>query len=172
MTVNEIFDVAIKVKEKMCMCYQEMERHCNEKSMSKEFIKLAAEEIAHKNLILTGKNYLSTISDVFIVKPDRVNDMKNGIRGIKTLINKLQNNSVNLLEALNFAINLEKAFSLCHSQTISEAENMSFQRLFEILENCDREHAKRLLNIRSILSQQQKRSNINSASSYSAKSSL
>lgn len=172
MTANEIFDVAIKVKEKMCMCYQEMERHCNEKSISKELIKLAAEEIAHKNLILTGKNYLSAISDVFIVKPDRVNDMKNGIRSIKTLINKLQNNSINLYDALNCTIKLEKAFAFCHSQTISEAEDMSFQRLFEILENCDREHVKRLLNIRSILSQQQKRVHMNSSSSYSLKSSL
>jgi rubrerythrin len=58
MVLNDTFDLAIQLEEKMSGCYKAMGQLCQYESISKELTRLSSDERAHMNLLLMGKNYL------------------------------------------------------------------------------------------------------------------
>lgn len=147
MNINEVLDIAIQLEEKMSLFYQEICHLCHDKSISEELIKLSAEEIAHKNLLITGKNFINATRVIIIIKPDRIADMILGLRNINTIIHKIQNRDLNIISALNDASKLERSFAHFHLKIIDEVEDLSLKRLFEILSTCDKNHEKRIQKI-------------------------
>ena len=147
MHINEVLDTAIRLEEKMSLVYQEICHLCHDKSMSEELIKLSAEEIAHKNLLITGKNYINATGAIIILKSETVTNLRLGLRNLSTTIYKIQNRELNIISALNAAANLEKAFAQYHFKLIGDVVDMSLKRLFEILSSCDSAHEERIQKI-------------------------
>jgi len=65
MNTHEIFDLAIQAEEKLSECYKEISQLCQDKSISEELMILSKEEIDHRNLLITGTNYLNEAPDLF-----------------------------------------------------------------------------------------------------------
>ena len=80
MNINEVLDTAIQLEEKMSLFYLEICQLCHYKLMSEELIKLSAEEMAHKNLLITGKNYINATQSIIILNPKVIVNFKNGLR--------------------------------------------------------------------------------------------
>lgn len=147
MNINEVLDTAIRLEEKLSLLYQEIGHLCHDKSMSEELIRLSAEEIAHKNLLITGKNYINATGAIIILKSDTITNLRLGLRNLSTTINRIQNRKLNIISALNDATKLEKAFAQYHFKLIDDVEDMSLKRLFEILSACDTAHEERIQKI-------------------------
>jgi len=147
MAIKETFDLAIQLEEKMSGCYKEISRLCQEESLAKEFIRLSNDEIAHRNLLLMGKNYLEVAPDIFHLSRERIGEMENGLNKITKLIERTHDKNISLEEALNDAAELERLFEQFHLKTIVEVEDISLKKLFEALSADDKIHRERLINI-------------------------
>lgn len=147
MSIDELFDFAIQLEEKMSECYEEISQLCQVRSISKELIMLAKDEIGHMRLLIKGKNYLNEAPDVFSLKSDRIPELKMGLHRLIRLINDLHDKRIDLEEAINDAVELERLFEQFHLKTIAEVNDPNLKILFETLSSDDKVHKERLLGI-------------------------
>lgn len=147
MSIHELFDLAIQAEERMSVCYKEMSQICQNESISKELMILSKDEIDHMNLLATGKNYLKEAPDIFGLKSERITELKIGLNKITRLIESVQKNRVNLEEALNDAVEIERLFEQFHLNKITEVKEPSLRSLFEALSAGDKDHKERLMKI-------------------------
>ena len=144
MNINEVLDTAIQLEEIMSLFYHEICQLCHDQLMSEELIKLSAEEIAHKNLLITGKNYINATQSIIILKPKVIAKLKIGLKNISTLIQKIQNRKLNILSALQAALTIESSLYQYHLKIIDEVKDIALKRLFEILSTCDKAHEEKI----------------------------
>jgi len=147
MAIEDTFDLAIKLEEKMSECYKEISRLCQDESIASEFIKLSNDEIAHRDLLLMGKNYLKEAPDVFSLRRERIGELEIGLNKITGLIERVRDKNVALEEALNDAAELERLFEQFHLKAIAEVRDASLKKLFEALSVDDKTHRMRLINV-------------------------
>jgi rubrerythrin len=147
MAIDETFDLAIQLEEKMSECYKEISRLFRDESIAKEFIRLSNDETAHKNLLLMGKNYLKEAPDIFHLKRERISEMKLGLKGIIGLIKRVHDKKIDIEEALNDAAELERLFEQFHLKTVAEVKDASLKKLFEALSTDDKTHRMRLISV-------------------------
>jgi rubrerythrin len=147
MNISETFDLAIQMEERMAQCYREINKLCQDEAISKELVRLSYDEIAHADLLITGKNYLKEIPDIFTLKSERITEMKIGLDRIIRLIDSVQGENVDFEGALNDAAELERLFEQFHLKTIAEVKDASLKKLFVALSADDKAHRRRLLSI-------------------------
>ena len=147
MAIEDTFDLAIKLEEKMSECYKEISRLCQDESIANEFIKLSNDEIAHRDLLLMGKNYLKEAPDVFSLRRERISELEIGLNKIIGLIERVHDKKIALEEALNDAAELERLFEQFHLRTIAEVKDASLKKLFEALSTDDKTHRMRLISV-------------------------
>jgi len=147
MAIEESFDLAIQLEEKMSECYKEISRLCQEESIANEFVRLSNDEIAHMNLLIMGKNYLKEAPDIFHLRRERIEELKIGLNKITGLIERVRDKKIALEEALNDAAELERLFEQFHLRTIAEVKDASLKKLFEALSVDDKTHRMRLINV-------------------------
>ncbi len=145
MAIEETFDLAIQLEEKMSECYKEISRVCQEESLARVFIRLSNDEIVHRNLLLMGKNYLKEAHDVFSLRRERIEELKIGLNKIIRLIERVHNKKIGLEEAVNDAAELERLFEQFHLRTVAEVEDASLKKLFDALSTDDKTHRMRLI---------------------------
>ena len=100
MNINEFFDLVIQVKEKMSECYKEISKLCQNESISKDLMMPSKDETDHKNLLITGKNYLKKATDVFSQNRDRVVELKIGLNRAIRIVDNIHNNNIDLKKAI------------------------------------------------------------------------
>jgi rubrerythrin len=147
MGIEETFDLAIQLEEKMSECYKAMGQLCENKPISKELTRLSSDEKAHMNLLLMGKDYLNGAPDLFSLRSERITEMKIGFNKIIGLIESVHGRKIDLEEALNEAVELERLFEQFHLKTIAEVKDASLKKLFRALSTDDKTHRERLINI-------------------------
>src|SRR4030042_286374 len=147
MSVSETFDLAIQLEEKMSECYKAMCKLCQDEAISKEFMRLSYDEIAHADLLRTGKNYLKEVPDIFSLKSERMTELNTALNGITKLIESVREKNTNLKQAINDTAELERLFEQFHLKTIAEVKDASLKKLFEALFTDDRVHERRLTRI-------------------------
>ena len=147
MNINEFFDLVIQVKEKMTECYREISKLCQNESISKDLMMLSKDETDHKNLLITGKNYLKKATDVFSQNRDRVVELKIGLNRAIRIVDNIHNNNIDLKKAINDAAELERLFEQFHLDTIAEVKDSSLKKLFKALSTDDKVHNWRLVKI-------------------------
>lgn len=147
MSINELFNLAIQVEEKMSECYEKIGQLCHVRSISRELMMLSKDEIDHMRLLITGKNYLKEATDVFSLKSERIIELKIGLYRVIKLINDIHDKKINLEEAINDATELERFFEQFHLKAISEINDPSLKILFKTLMNGDKLHTERLSRI-------------------------
>jgi len=147
MGLTDTFDLAIQLEEKMSECYKAMCKLCRDEAISKELVRLSYDEIAHADLLRTGKNYLKEAPDLFSLRSERITEMKIGFNKIIRLIEGVHSKKVDLEEALNEAVELERLFEQFHLKTIAEVKDASLKKLFKALSTDDKTHRERLVNI-------------------------
>jgi len=147
MAIEESFDLAIQLEEKMSECYKEISRLCQEESIANEFVRLSNDEIAHMNLLIMGKNYLKEAPDIFHLRRERIEELKIGLNKITGLIERVRDKKIALEEALNDAAELERLFEQFHLRAIAEVKDASLKKLFEALSVDDKTHRMRLINV-------------------------
>jgi len=147
MGIEETFDLAIQLEEKMSECYKQIGKLCRDEAISKELVRLSYDERAHADLLITGKNYLKEVPDIFSLKSERMTEMKIALNKIIKLIDNVHNKNIDLEEALNDAAELERLFEQFHLKTIAEVREASLKKLFEALSTDDKVHAGRLIKI-------------------------
>jgi rubrerythrin len=86
MGIEDTFDLAIQLEEKMSECYKEIGILCQDESISKELTRLSSDERAHMNLLIIGKDYLKEAPDLFSLRSERITEMKTGFNKIIGLI--------------------------------------------------------------------------------------
>ena len=149
MNLKEVFDLAIQAEQNISVCYDEMNLAFQNESFSDEFTTLSKEEIDHRNLLMTGKNYLEEASDILSGKPKEIAKLRSGLTTVSKLIDRLRNRDIGLKEALNNLIELEKVFEKFHLIATVEVKDPSLKKLFEALSLGDKLHKARLVKIRS-----------------------
>ena len=147
MGLSDTFDLAIQLEEKMSECYKDIGKLCQDEAISKELVRLSYDEIAHADLLRTGKNYLKEVPDIFSLRLERITELKTGLDRIIKLIDTVRSENIAFEEAINDAAELEKLFEQFHLRTIAEVKDASLRRLFEALSSEDKTHVKRLKNI-------------------------
>jgi rubrerythrin len=152
MEITEAFDTMVQLEALMSDCYLEISQICNDKSISKELVELSKEEIDHKNLLATGKNYLNEAPDVFSFDPDRASQLSLMQNRMARLIKDVHEKKIDLAEAINDAAVIERILERFHVHNIAEVKDMSLRRLFSTLSLGDKEHKKSLLRILKSLS--------------------
>jgi len=147
MAIEESFDLAIQLEEKMSECYKGISWLCQDESIAREFMRLSNDEIAHMNLLIMGRNYLKGAPDIFHLRKERIGELKIGLNRITRLIEKVRDKKIALEEALNEVAELERLFEQFHLRTIAEVEDASLKKLFEALSTDDKTHRMRLISI-------------------------
>jgi rubrerythrin len=147
MSVSETFDLAIQLEEKMSECYKAICKLCQDEAISKELVRLSYDEIAHADLLRTGKNYLKEVPDIFNLKSERMTELNTALNGIANLIESVREKNTNLKQAINDTAELERLFEQFHLKTIADVKDASLKKLFEALSTDDRVHARRLTSI-------------------------
>jgi len=147
MAIEESFDLAIQLEEKMSECYKGISWLCQDESIAREFMRLSNDEIAHMNLLIMGKNYLKEAHDVFSLRRERIEELKIGLNKITGLIERVRDKKIALEEALNDAAELERLFEQFHLRAIAEVKDASLKKLFEALSVDDKTHRMRLINV-------------------------
>jgi rubrerythrin len=147
MSIEDTFGLAIQLEAKMSECYKEINKLCQDETISKELVRLSYDERAHADLLITGKNYLKEVPDIFSLKSERMTELKTALNGIIKLIESVRDKNTTLRQAINEAAELENLFEQFHLRTIAEVRDASLKRLFEALSTDDKVHAKRLMKI-------------------------
>jgi rubrerythrin len=147
MGLSDTFDLAIQLEEKMSECYKAMRKLCQEESISKELVRLSYDEIAHADLLRTGKNYLKEAPDIFSLRSERITEMKTALEKTFRLIETVRDKNTTFEDAINGAAELERLFEQFHLKAIAEVKDASLKRLFEALSTDDKVHTGRLINI-------------------------
>jgi len=147
MLINDIFEIAIEIEKKMAEFYREISDRYQDESISKELAELSREEIDHMNLLLRGQNYLKEAPDLFDLKENRLTELKIELNRLIRLIDNVKNNRIELIEALNDAVEMERLFEQFHLKTVVEVKEISLKKLFEALSAGDKTHAKRLVGV-------------------------
>lgn len=147
MGIEDTFDLAIQLEERMSECYKEIGKLCRDEKISKELVRLSYDEIAHGDLLRTGKNYLKEVPDIFSLKSERITEIKTGLDRVIRLIDTVRDRNISFEDAVNGAAELEKLLEQFHLKTIAEVKNASLKKLFEALSIDDKIHVGRLKNI-------------------------
>lgn len=147
MAIDETFDLAIQLEEKMSECYKEIYKLCQDEAVSRELVRLSHDERAHADLLITGKNYLKEVPDIFSLKLERLTELKTALRGVIKLIESVLEKNATLKQALNDAAELENLFEQFHLKTIAQVKDSSLKKLFKALSTDDKTHRERLINI-------------------------
>lgn len=147
MGLNETFDLGTQLEEKMAECYKEMSRLCQDEALARQFMMLSDEEIGHRNLLITGKNYLKEAPDIFHLRQERIVELQIGLNKIIRLVEMIRDKKVGLEEALNEAAELERFFEQFHLKSIADVDDESLKKLFEALSAQDKAHRLRLVHI-------------------------
>jgi rubrerythrin len=147
MSVNELFNLAIQVEEKMSECYEKIGQICHVRSISRELMMLSRDETDHMRLLITGKNYLKEAPDIFSLKSERITELKIGLYRVIKLIDDVHNKRIDLQKAINDVAELERLFEQFHLKTIAEVNDASLKELFERLSADDKVHAERLVGV-------------------------
>jgi len=144
MKIMAALDLAIQIEEKFYECYAEIRQNFPDKTMNEEIEKLAAEELGHKNLLKTGKNYLLRAPQAFPEEIDLELEMQTGRTELTALHKDLTDKTVDLKTALERIYKLEQNFEQVHLQTLIQVKDQSLKQLFEALSGGDKAHQERL----------------------------
>jgi len=129
MSISENFDLAIQAKEKMSICYEEISKLSQSDAISQELVNLSGEELDHRNLLITGKNYLMEAPEVFSLTKERLTELKIVLNRTIRLIDNVRNRSISFKEAINDIVDLERYFEQFHLRSIAEIEDNSLKRI-------------------------------------------
>lgn len=144
MKMMAALDLAIQIEEKFYECYVAIRHNFPDETMDVELEKLAVEEVGHKNLLKTGKNYLLRAPQAFPEEIDLEPELQSGRDDLSALQNDLQTESLDLRTALERIYKLELKFEQVHLQTLAQVTDNSLKQLFEALSAGDKEHRERL----------------------------
>jgi rubrerythrin len=147
MDTHEAFNIYVKLEEMMSECYAEINKICDDKSISKELIELSKEETDHVNLLKWGKDYLNELQNTSVCKFERPAELSLMQEKIGQLINNIQEKKTGLVEAINDVIVLERIMEQFYLRRIAEVNKPSLKKLFDLLSISGREHIKSLMRI-------------------------
>ncbi len=144
MSLSIIMVEAIDLEILLSEIYRKTAELAPEESIGKELILLAGEELAHANLLRTGRNYLTRAPEAFGEATISREELLQGLKATQELLGMIEAKSLLLPQILERLIELETQFEKIHLQTIAEIQEESLKKLFQKLAGEDRKHTERL----------------------------
>jgi rubrerythrin len=136
-------DEAIELEKRIQSCYEFLYKVSGD-GLAAELRQLAHEEKSHINVLLTGKNFVIRMPDVFGQETVSDTEIRLGIKAAIDLEEGLKAQKLEYPQALKKVFDLEKKFERIHMNTAVEFKDYSMKKLFEALARADAEHRQRL----------------------------
>jgi rubrerythrin len=143
MELTELLDEAILLEKGFQSCYELLSK-VSQDGTAEELRKLAQEEKGHVNLLVTGKNYILNMSDLFGQETISDAELQLGLKAVAGLEEDLISRKTEFSQGLKKLYGLEKKFERVHMNTAVEFKDFSLKKLFEALARADAEHRQRL----------------------------
>jgi len=144
MHVNEVLDLAERMEEGLSECYGSLAKLAKSDELRRGLERLAQEEIDHRNIIRTGRNYLFQAPEAFAQPAMRAEDLQEGLDRCRGLLERLEREKTTLNSALGDVFRLESIYEKVHLSTCLEINDEGLRKLFQALSQGDAEHRRSL----------------------------
>ena len=115
------------------------------------FLEMKREEEGHLNQVLFQKRIVDKNPSMY---PEMMMDLTPINRLIDLIENHIQNGVFSVLEALDFAIELEQNAAEVHYRSFTEKRCAPLRKLTQFLKNSDKDHIGKLFALRSLIASQ------------------
>ncbi len=144
MLLSKLIIEAIDLEALIAEIYKQASELAPDENIVRELTSLAGEELAHANLLRTGRNYLTRAPEAFGEATISREELLQGLKATQELLGMIEAKSLLLPQILERLIELETQFEKIHLQTIAEIQEESLKKLFQKLAGEDRKHTERL----------------------------
>lgn len=144
MAINSVLDQAVDLELRVSEAYRKLSWLAREDLLRDELKRLAEEEIAHANLLRSGKAYVSREADLFAVTENADVKLRGVLHLVGELLADLDKGGLSLKQGLRRLAALESHCERLHLSGLLEIREPSLRQLFVALASDDKAHRERL----------------------------